>query len=210
MSQARWGHAGAALRTCARLSSGRRAAGAGAMLTLTAMLVALAVPAAAATLSVVEQTVTWSGNSTEVVVELALSDAVGVAGIDFTLTYPAERFNDLPTSQDGALGFLIVPNTTQPDSVKVGCARATGIAQSGGTLLTLTFEAPCSGNAQAHPEGNPVAFTLSDLHFYDEHGDDLPATAQSGDVVLQCTGTPADGTSFSVLKAIYGLDRTLQ
>lgn len=192
---------------------------------LTAMflvtILASLVPAAAQAVTVraVSQSVQFA-SATTVTVQIALEEAVGVAGLQFSIDYPSTLIatENLTTHVDGQLFGLLAVNhdatggANPPEAgfrrISVSAAQAENLTTNGGVLLTLDFEVGCAGFAQDFPEGRGVTLDVRDLLAFDENGADIAATAVDGTLTLDCTTVGVDDSlTFGTIKAHFDAKR---
>jgi len=119
-----------------------------------------------------------------VVVSVAVDSARGIAGGNFTLSYPAEvmtakqaKGTDLAVSA----GITVVPNLNTAGQVRVSMAGATGIASGAGALLTVTFDVKAGAAAGRYD----LALEAS---LKDENGRAIPVTVRKGVLTVKATG----------------------
>jgi hypothetical protein len=164
-----------------------------------------------ATVSIPAQNFDFSGDTT-IDVTVRLDDASGVAGVDFVVQYTLSDFaadSEVASAPGDLLSLVEVNPDYATDTgagtrqIKVAAASAQGLGVAGGTLVTLSFDVTCLGNAQAYPTGRVVSLSVLDVHAFDELGDPVAATGQDGQLTLHCTDVPVDGTSLSTLKYLY-------
>jgi len=122
-----------------------------------------------------------------VVVSIEVDSARGIAGGNFTLTYPAGvmtakqvKGTDLVTSA----GITVIPNLNTAGQVRVSMAGATGIASGKGALVTVTFDVKAGAAAGT--------YDLSlEASLKDENGGAIPVAIKKGTLIVQ-TCLPAD------------------
>jgi hypothetical protein len=168
---------------------------------------------AAVGLSLAERTYSFAEDG-PIELEILLSGAEGVTGVDFVVAYPSERLLGFVDAIEGDLGmtFAVNPEYGSPPSgstwIKFSGARAEPLpASTDGVLVRLVLEAPCAGNAQDWPAGRPLSFDFPEGFAKAFAADVSPLSieASSGSILLDCTSLSVeDLPSFGTLKALYG------
>jgi len=163
----------------------------------------MAVLAAAAQAQVQVSVVENAQDADQLVLDLVLDQAQGVAGVDLLLSAPAEVFAGPPGWELVDLAGSAAVNDQVAGQLRLAFAAAEGYAQGRGVLLRLTLPLDCSG---VDGDGSVVPFTLSEVAVYgvDPGGDVVPVDFQTHDAQLTtCVRVPAAEQSFSTLKAAY-------
>lgn len=187
------------------------------------------VPAAQAqsdvTLRVVSQEFVFEAD-TMLEVDVEVTGAVALAGLDFVLSYPEELVPETAEATlTGDLWQTVIVNYDRNDAqytppagrryVAAAAANATNVESTDGRVLTLSFPVACQGNAQGHPDGRQVAIEVVAVNAStlvpDQNGDgfdDLAtviSSGENGNIILNCTTVSGDTQSFGTLKSVYGL-----
>ena len=154
--------------------------------------------------------------ATMVTVEIVVENALGVAGLDFSIDYPALMISteNLSTHTNGGLWGLLIVNHDNSGGddppapgfrrITVSAADAFGRTVESGLLLTLEFEVNCAGYAQDYPDGRDVVLDVRAVNAFDETGALLPSLAVDGTLTLDCTTVGVESNlSFGTIKALY-------
>lgn len=124
--------------------------------------------------SVLVSDVSASLGQVGVVVSIAVDDAKGIAGGNFTLTYPAEALTAKQVKGTELLGgFLVTPNVQTPGQVRVSMAGATGIATGKGALVTVVFDVKAGAAVGSYD-------LVLEASLKDENGRAIPVTVRKG------------------------------
>jgi hypothetical protein len=119
-----------------------------------------------------------------VVVSVAVDSARGIAGGNFTLSYPAEVMTAKQakgTELVTLAGITVVPNLNTSGQVRVSMAGATRIASGSGALLTVTFDVKASASPGTYDLGLEASLK-------DENGRSIPVTARKGALTVKAVG----------------------
>ncbi|OGG43596.1 MAG: hypothetical protein A3F84_24050 [Candidatus Handelsmanbacteria bacterium RIFCSPLOWO2_12_FULL_64_10] len=120
-----------------------------------------------------------------VVVSIGVDDAKGIAGGNFTLTYPAEIVTAKQVKATELLtGFLVTPNTQTAGQVRVSLAGASGVVTGKGALITVTFDVKAGASPGSYDLGLEASLK-------DENGRTIFVTVKKGVLTIPAK-PPAD------------------
>jgi hypothetical protein len=148
-------------------------------------------------------------------VVLAVEDAQGLTGLEFSLVYPADLLAvEEPTSHTlgGLFSHAFVNHDADVSGLPAGSKRisvafavASPITATAGTLLTVSFPLRCSDFSGGWPDGRPVTIDVQDAAAWVAQASELPApvavTPEGSTANVDCTTVPVRGQGFSTLKA---------
>ena len=129
-------------------------------------------PTPTRTLAIADQT---ASPGSSITVPVTINNAVGIAGIDITLTYSA----GLLTATDAATttltsGFLIQKSITS-GQIQISMANATGIASSSGVLVNITLSVSSGATS-----GQSCPLTMTSHSLYDQYAGAVAHQVQNG------------------------------
>jgi len=128
----------------------------------------------------------FPGSNTDV--QVKISDATGLAGIDLTIKYDADiiTFDDL-TATDIVSRLNFIVNRTVPGKVTIALAGVKGIESGGGSIIDISLM--ISSNAKPLTQTN---LSFSDAKIYDEFGTNIPVDTEDGIIKINQSGMKGD------------------
>lgn len=176
------------------------------------------------TLRVVSKEFRFEADTT-LTVEVEIGGTIGLAGLDFVMSYPEELVPEAAEATGtGELWPTVVVNYDRNDDlyapaegrrlVSAAAANATNLADTEGLVVLLEFPVTCLGNAQNFPEGRDVTFEIVAVNASrlvpDQDGDgfedlaSVDVATEDGTINLNCTTVSGDVKSFGTLKSVFG------